>query len=289
MILSVFIITIIKISVQEFYFPIKKSLSIFPCDFNMKKQIPNLFTLLNLFFGCLAIISILQNGITIQYNQEGSQVIDIPERIWMASLFIGLAGLVDFLDGFVARLFKATSEMGKQLDSLADVVSFGVAPALIIWQFLRLALAKEEDGIDASILWLAPALFIACAAAYRLAKFNIATDQSYGFKGVPTPAAGLLIAALPLIYWNPTSVVIFNLLTNKWFLYIFIVVISWLMVSNLPIMALKFKDFTLKNNIPKIILLAITVLAAIFLQWLAVPIVFIVYIILSLFYKQKES
>ena len=254
----------------------------------MKKQIPNLFTLLNLLFGCLAIISILQNGITIQYNQEGSQVIDIPEKIWMASLFIGLAGVVDFLDGFVARLFKATSEMGKQLDSLADVVSFGVAPALIIWQFLRLALAKEEDGIDSSILWLVPSLFIACAAAYRLAKFNIATDQAYGFKGVPTPAAGLLIAALPLIYWNPTSDMIFNLLTNKWFLYIFIVVISWLMVSNLPIMALKFKDYSIKNNIPKIILLVITLLAAFFLHWLAVPVVFIVYIILSLFFKQQS-
>ena len=69
------------------------------------KQIPNLFTLLNLAFGCLAITVILQNGIVIQYDADGSQLIDIPEKIWMASLFIGLAGIVDFLDGFVARLF----------------------------------------------------------------------------------------------------------------------------------------------------------------------------------------
>ena len=91
------------------------------------KQIPNLFTLLNLVFGCIAIVFILQNGITVYTTPEGAQLIDVPEKIWMASLFIALAAVVDFLDGFVARLFKATSEMGKQLDSLADVVSFGVA------------------------------------------------------------------------------------------------------------------------------------------------------------------
>src|SRR5689334_19191876 len=101
------------------------------------KQIPNLFTLLNLVFGCLAIVYTMQNGIIITVNADGTQLLDIPERIWMASLFIGLAALVDFLDGFVARLFKATSDVGKQLDSLADAVSFGVAPGMIIYQFLR--------------------------------------------------------------------------------------------------------------------------------------------------------
>ena len=105
------------------------------------KQIPNLFTLLNLVFGCLAIVFILQNGIAISGDGEGGTWIDIPEKIWMASLFIGLAALVDFLDGFVARIFNATSEMGKQLDSLADVVSFGVAPGMILYQFLRLSFA----------------------------------------------------------------------------------------------------------------------------------------------------
>ncbi len=254
----------------------------------MKKQIPNIFTLLNLLFGCLAIVVILQNGITIQYGEEGNQVIDVPEKIWMASLFIGLAGVVDFFDGFVARLFKATSEIGKQLDSLADVVSFGVAPSMILYQFLRLSIAKEEDGLNASVWWLLPAFLIACAGAYRLARFNISTNQSYGFTGVPIPAIGLLVASFPLIYWNTASTFVFELFTNKWLLYAFILLLSWLMVSKLPIMALKFKDFTLKNNVPKIILLVISVLAAIFLQWLAVPIVFIVYIILSLFFKQQS-
>jgi CDP-diacylglycerol--serine O-phosphatidyltransferase len=252
----------------------------------MIKQIPNLFTLLNLFFGCLAIVSTLQNGITIQYSPEGAQFIDIPEKIWIASLFIGLAAIVDFLDGFVARLFNATSPLGKQLDSLADVVSFGVAPSMILYQFLRLSLAREEDSINTSMIWLLPAFLFACAGAWRLAKFNLDDSQAYGFKGVPIPAAGLMIASLPLIYWNGQADAVMNLALNKWFLYGVIIVLSWLMVSSLPMMALKFKDYSVKNNIPKLILLTAAILAAIFLHWLAVPVVFVVYIILSLSFKQ---
>ena len=254
----------------------------------MTKHIPNLFTLLNLVFGCLAIVVILQNGIIIQYTADGTQLIDIPEKIWMASLFIGIAAVVDFLDGFVARLFKASSEMGKQLDSLADVVSFGVAPAMIIYQFLRMSVAQEEDGLNASIIWLVPAFILACAGAYRLARFNIDDSQSYGFKGVPIPAVGLVVASLPLIYWNNHSQLMVDILFNKWALYGIIMLLSWLMVSTLPMMALKFKDYQVKNNIPKIILLAVAALAAIVFHWLAVPIIFIVYIILSLMIKQKS-
>ena len=255
----------------------------------MTKQIPNLFTLLNLLFGCLAIVSTLQNGIVIQYAADGTQLIDIPEKIWMASLFIGLAAVVDFLDGFVARLFKASSEMGKQLDSLADVVSFAVAPSLILYQFLRMSIAQEEDGLNTSIIWLIPAFILACAGAWRLAKFNLDESQSYGFKGVPTPAIGLVVASLPLIYWNNHSQQVVDILFNKWFLYGIILLLSWLMVSNLPIMALKFKDYGIKSNLPKIILLVVAIIAAFIFHWLAVPIVFIVYIILSLFFKQTSS
>lgn len=255
----------------------------------MTKQIPNLFTLLNLVFGCLAIVAVMQNGIVIQYAADGTQLIDIPEKIWMASFFIALAALVDFLDGFVARLFNATSAMGKQLDSLADVVSFGVAPAMIIYQFLRMSIAQEEDGLNASVMWLVPAFFLAAAGAWRLAKFNIDESQSFGFKGVPIPAIGLLVASLPLIYWNNHIQLVVDILFNKWFLYGLIILLSWLMVSNLPMMALKFKDFSVKNNLPKIILLLIALVAAFLLTWMAVPVVFIAYIILSLLFKQKQS
>lgn len=246
------------------------------------KNIPNLFTLLNLFFGCIAVIFTLQNGIAIMYNADGSQYIGIPERIGVASLFIGLAGLIDFLDGLVARIFKATSPLGKQLDSLADVVSFGVAPGMILYQFLRMSYARQENGLDISPLWFYPALLFPCAAAFRLARFNIDETQRYGFKGVPTPAAGILVASIPLIYWYSGNDMVIRLLLNKWLLYGVILLLSWLMTSNIPIMALKFSDYTVKSNLPKLLLLAVAIVAAIFLRWLAVPVVFIFYIIVSL-------
>lgn len=252
------------------------------------KHIPNFFTLLNLIFGCFAIVFVLQNGISIQYGAEGAQLVDIPERIFLAPLFIGLAAVVDFLDGFIARLFGASSEMGKQLDSLADVVSFGVAPSMIIYQFLRLSFAKEEGGLETSMMWLAPAFIVAAAAAFRLAKFNIDTRQKFGFFGVPTPAVGLLVASFPLIYWNADTVFIRDVFLNKWIWYAVILLLSWLMVANIPIMALKFRDLSLKNNLPKLVLLLTAILALIFLKWLAVPVIFIAYIILSLVFKNDN-
>lgn len=250
------------------------------------KQIPNLFTLLNLVCGCIAIVCILQNGIAIQYNAEGAQYIDMPEQIVLGSVFIGLAALIDFLDGFVARLFNATSEMGKQLDSLADVVSFGAAPAMIMYQLLRASFAREQDGLEVSVLWLLPAFVLAAAGAYRLARFNIDASQATGFKGVPIPAAGLLIASFPLIYWYSSSESINQILLNKWVLYGIIALVSWLMVSRLPLLALKFKEKSMAALMPFIILAVIVVAAAVFLKWLAVPLAFIAYILLSLLFKK---
>ena len=109
------------------------------------KHIPNCFTLLNLFLGATAIMYILQPGLT--YQVEGDGLISIPEKMMWASWLIFAAGLVDFLDGFVARWMKQSSEMGKQLDSLADVVSFGVAPAMIVLQFLRFSYSSSEGGL----------------------------------------------------------------------------------------------------------------------------------------------
>ncbi len=253
------------------------------------KQIPNLFTLLNLVFGCIAIVFIMQSGLSVQYSSEGSQLAYVPEKIVFGSLFIGLAAVVDFLDGFIARLFKATSEMGKQLDSLADVVSFGTAPSLILFQLLRRSFAGEAGGIDVSMLWLAPAFVFAAAAAYRLAKFNISDVQQNVFLGVPTPAAGLLIASFPLIYWYSANDFVLSLLTNAWVLYAVIIIVSMLMVSNIKLMSLKLKSFGLKENLPIWLLLAIGLVAALFCQWLSVLIIFLAYIILSLLFIKKSS
>ena len=217
-------------------------------------------------------------------------MVDLPEKITWGSVLIFCAAVVDFLDGFLARLFKATSPMGKQLDSLSDVVSFGVAPALIVYQLLRISYAQQENGLDISIAFLLPALVIACAAAWRLAKFNLDESQQYFFKGLPTPAAGLFIASLPLILKFPLdSFNITDYVINKWVLYLIIILISFLMVSNLPLMSFKFKDFSLKNNIPKYLLLLIGIVSAILLKWIAVPIILVAYVIVSLIFKNKQA
>ncbi|MBA4139146.1 MAG: phosphatidylcholine/phosphatidylserine synthase [Segetibacter sp.] len=253
------------------------------------KQIPNIFTLLNLFFGCLAIVYTLQNGMASITNENGELLLILPEKIYLASVFIGMAAIIDFLDGFVARIVKATSEMGKQLDSLADVVSFGVAPGLIVYQFLRLAFAQQENGLNISAAWLLPAFIIPCAGAYRLARFNIDSEQFNGFKGVPIPAIGLLITSFPLIYWYSNTPFAIQLLLNQWFWYGIIAVTSYLMISTLPMLALKFKDVSIKNNLPKIILLVVAILSAILFKWLAVPVVFFVYVILSLVINNRPE
>ena len=251
------------------------------------KHIPNLFTLLNLFFGCIALICILQNGITIVYSADGTQFADIPERIWLAPLFIGLAALVDFLDGFLARLLKQSSPLGRELDSLADVVSFGVAPGMILYQFLRMSFIRQEDGADVSMVWLLPSLILPCAAAYRLAVFNLDTTQSTSFKGVPVPAVGLTVASLPLIYWTNNSPWVINMLLNKWVLYLIIILLSLAMVSRLPMLSGKISGRQDPQMGPRIILFLLSLIAVIFLHWLAVPLIFIFYIVISLAFKNR--
>lgn len=252
------------------------------------KKIPNIITLLNLFFGCLAIVFALQtSSVIIKVDEDYNSSFNIPEQLSWASICIALAGIIDFLDGFVARWLKASSSMGKELDSLSDVVSFGVAPSVILYQLLRFSFLKDPNGLDTSFIWLVPAFLVACAAAYRLAKFNLDQSQQYNFKGVPTPAIGLLVASFPMIiHYNSSLFGVGDLFINKWFLYPVILLLSWLMLSNLPIMGLKFSSFLVRDNKPKLVLIFISVIAAIFLHWLAVPVIFISYITISLINKK---
>lgn len=251
----------------------------------MLKQVPNLFTLLNLIFGCIAIVFILQTGETIVVleNTGATQVV-MPEKLTWGAVFIFAAAAVDFLDGFLARMLKVSSDMGKQLDSLSDVVSFGVAPGMILYQLLRISYAQDENGLDVSMLLLVPAFLFSAAVAWRLAKFNIATNQSGSFKGVPSPAAGLLIASFPLIIWNEYFG-IQTLFINRWLLYGTVVLLAYLMTCNRTFMAIKFTDFSFLNNLLKYILLSLSLLALVVLQWLAVPVIFVLYLIVSMFSK----
>jgi CDP-diacylglycerol--serine O-phosphatidyltransferase len=251
------------------------------------KQIPNFFTLLNLFFGCVALICILQNGISIIYSSDGIQYVDIPEKIWLAPLFISFAAAADFIDGFAARLLKLQSPLGRELDSLADLVSFGVAPGMILYQFLRMSFMRQANGADVSMILLLPVLILPCAAAIRLARFNLDTTQSHSFKGIPVPAVGLLIASFPLIYWTKNSNWVVSVLLNKWFIYGLVILLSYGMTSRFPVMAMKFSKAAAGQQVPRIILLLIALISFFFLHWLAVPVIFLFYIVLSLIFKNR--
>jgi CDP-diacylglycerol--serine O-phosphatidyltransferase len=257
----------------------------------MTRTIPNLFTLLNLIFGCCAIVFILQTNNFSYFTYNGTEFVfsgsdSIPEQWWYGSLFIALAAIIDFFDGFVARLLGAESGLGKQLDSLADVVSFGVAPAMILYQMLRMSYMQTPNGMDSSIWLLFPAFILAGAGAYRLGRFNINEGQTKFFTGVPIPAVGLLVASFPLIlFYNNFNGSV--LLLNKWFVYGVIALLSWLMVCNFKMISLKMNFKERGNQILLLIILGVAVVGAIFMKWVAVPLVFIAYVILSLLQQHK--
>ena len=239
----------------------------------MKKNIANGFTLLNLVFGCFAIICIM-SGFARGEGRSG--------EICCGSLCICIAAVVDFLDGFVARFFHASSELGKQLDSLADLVSFGVAPGLIIFQFLKLCQTKSHTDLAENIWYSLPALLVPCAGAFRLARFNLTVSKTLNFQGLPIPASGLLIASFPLLYVSQKNIFIQNLMLNNIFWYVIIVLLSYLMVSTIPMLSMKFKHLSLRQDWSKFLLILIAIVLAIVFHWLAVPMVFVAYIAFSL-------
>jgi CDP-diacylglycerol--serine O-phosphatidyltransferase len=158
---------------------------------------------------------------------------------------------------------------------------------MILYQFLKISFASEENGIEINSIFLLPAFFVAAAAAYRLAKFNLIENPSNYFIGVPTPAVGLLVAAFPLIFWYSPFQFINAILTNYWILYVFILIICWLMLSNIKFMSLKMHSLGFKENSHVYILIFLSLLSFLILHWIAVPIIFIAYIILSLIFKKR--
>lgn len=259
------------------------------------RQLPNLLTLMNLLCGCMAVIFATQSGIMPMYdgngsplvNDSGVQYINLPEKITVASFFIFAAAIFDFFDGFAARWLKVTGELGKQLDSLADVVSFGVAPSVIIYQYLRLSFAQQENGLETHIIFLMPAFLLTLAAAWRLARFNTDPEQQHVFKGLPVPAAGLTIASLPLIYWFSDEAWLIGLALNKWFLYALVLTLPILMISKISLLSFKLKNSSFKNKIALAILVVIGAAGVVFFSWAAIPLVVAAYIIVSLLVKKK--
>lgn len=217
----------------------------------MKRHVPNFLTCCNLVCGCLGIVFVLEGR-------------DIP-----AAYFVWLAGIFDFLDGFAARMLKVTSPIGKELDSLADIVSFGVLPSLVMYRMI-------SSSTDSSFIPYV-ALTIAVFSALRLAVFNVDETQRDSFRGLNTPANTLFITALPLLF-NEVG----RWLYDTRMLVAITIVFSLLLVSRIEFFALKFKNFTWQDNKLRFTFLLLAVLLLIGLQIAAIPLIIILYILLSL-------
>lgn len=198
----------------------------------------------------------------------------------MAACLIGIAALFDFADGFVARLLKAYSPLGKELDSLADVVSFGVAPATIVFQMLVANNTWGENQL-AYVSFMLP-LF----AAWRLAKFNVDTRQSNSFRGLPTPAAGIVVASLPLVAFQYPQ--LNGFIANPACLVSVVGVVSLLMVLPISLFSLKFKTYKFSVNTVRYSFLFLSFLLILIFRFAAAPFILFLYISLSLIQNLKK-
>lgn len=217
----------------------------------MKKFIPNALTCGNLLCGCLGIIFCLENR-------------DVP-----IAYFVWAAGVFDFFDGFAARWLKVTSPIGKELDSLADMVSFGLLPSLVMYKMIDSASANDY------LPYLA--LMIAVCSALRLAIFNVDETQHDSFKGLNTPANTIFITALPFVGGSAGAFI-----QQEWVLVSITIIFSLLLVSRIDILAFKFKDFSWANNKLRFTFLAVAVLLLMLLGKPAIPVVILTYIAFSL-------
>ncbi len=235
----------------------------------MKKHIPNALTCLNLLCGCVAL--------TFIFAPSGPNLV-------VGAYFVGLAAVADFFDGLVARALRVSSPIGKDLDSLADMVSFGVVPGAMLYQLLSTALAGGAP-LAGGLHYLPFAAFILTIfSALRLAKFNNDTRQTNSFIGLPTPAATLVVASLPLILAAHAggATTATGLILNPWVLLGLTVLLSGLLVAELPLFALKFKSFGLVGNRQRYLFLLLAAALGLWLHAAAVPLVVLLYVGLSL-------
>jgi CDP-diacylglycerol--serine O-phosphatidyltransferase len=229
---------------------------------NIKKHIPNLITLLNLFSGCIALL--------FAFNKQFE----------MAFFFVCLGIFLDFFDGFFARLFKVSSPLGLQLDSLADMVTSGAVPGLVMFQMMVSHLSPVVEGYLQWFPYLG--FIITLGSCYRLANFNIDTRQTDSFIGLPTPANALFILSLPLVLNHTDSLVVLELLTNQWFLLVLTVLSAYMLNAEIPLFSLKIKKFSLKENLLQITFLTCSLLLLIFFQYLGIPLLILFYVLLSI-------
>ena len=242
--------------------------------------IPNSITSLNLISGIFAIF----------FAIEG--------KIEIAALLILAASVFDFLDGMSARLLKSYSEIGAQMDSLSDLVSFGIAPSAILFGIYRISFFGIP-GINITsphtyitflqYVFLISVIIIPVAGAFRLAKFNTDDSQSESFKGLPIPANAIFFASLALVLTYGKIELINDIITNQYFLFIFTLLFSWLMVSNIPMFSLKFKSLKWKGNQTRISFLVLCIILFIILKLYSLPLMIISYLSISIYNDARKT
>lgn len=229
----------------------------------IKRSIPNLITLGNLLCGVLGILVILDPN-----NSFG-----FPPHY--ATLLLLLAAVLDFMDGASARLLKVSSDIGKQLDSLADAVTFGVLPGFMVFKWIDNIISVQESPI-AYISFLIPLLSI-----YRLAKFNIDERQTSSFIGLPTPANALFFASFWLISAYQSDSFILEYLNSYPLILILTIAFSFLLITELPLFSLKFKSLSLADNKWQFIFLGLSLILIVSFYFTAIPFIILLYLLIS--------
>jgi CDP-diacylglycerol--serine O-phosphatidyltransferase len=246
----------------------------------MKKGLPCLFTSLGLVAGCISIV------LSVSYG-----------NLTMACYFILIAAFFDFIDGFTARMVDGVSEFGKQLDSLADVVSFGVAPSMILYRLILLSFVISTPDARFDVVnpyagqqaVMFSTFIIAVFAALRLAKFNLDPGQSKSFRGLPVPANALFIAGLGFAAESSRSFPGPDILFSKWFLLGVVVVFSFLMVSNIRMFSLKMASYKIKDNLVPYIFLLFSLIFLIIFQLPGLSLVILLYILMSVVTSLRKA
>lgn len=228
----------------------------------IQKHIPNAITLMNLFCGCIAAVFALNNDFE------------------MAFYWVSLGIFLDFFDGFFARLFQVSSPLGLQLDSLADMVTSGVVPGIVMYQLMGSSSSFPQWGWSMEP-WPFLGFLITLGSCYRLANFNIDTRQTDSFIGLPTPANALFILSLPLVLQHSDSMLVLELLTNPWVLVVITLLSVYMLNAEIPLFSLKIKKFSWKGNALQIGFLISSLLLLVFFQYAGIPLVIVFYVLLS--------
>lgn len=242
----------------------------------MIRHIPNIITLLNLFCGCVAVVFAVLN------------------QLELAALFVFLGIIFDFFDGLSARLLNVQTDFGIQLDSLADMITSGLVPGIVMFQLLAMSMTGGwnvdlSPEVANNTFWVAlkvaPLPFfgflITLASAYRLARFNIDEDQATSFVGLPTPANTLLILSLPLILLYQNNDILNSIILNQWFLIGTTLLSAFLLNAKIELFALKFKDWGFKDNSQRYIFIIVSLVLLLTMKFMAIPAIVLFYILSS--------